>query len=103
MIFIPLLASLLALAFVVFLASDVLKKPRGNATMIEISDAVQTGAKAFLKREYMYISIFVGIVVVIFLVIGARFPETGLNWRTASAFLAGAADGEFDFTDQLAA
>ena len=59
LIAIPFLASFIALAFVFFLVSDVLKAPRGNATMVEISDAIQTGAKAFLKREYSYIAVFI--------------------------------------------
>ena len=90
MLAVPLIASLIALAFVVWLAMDVVKKPRGNATMIEISDAVQTGAKAFLKREYMYISIFVAVLFVVFLILNETNKEVELGWRTASAFVAGA-------------
>ena len=54
----PLAASILALLFVVYLTISLLKKDRGSDRMIEISDAVQEGAKAFLKREYLYVSIF---------------------------------------------
>jgi K(+)-stimulated pyrophosphate-energized sodium pump len=90
MIVVPLIASLIALAAVVWLASDVLKKPRGNALMVEISDAVQTGAKAFLKREYFYIGIFVAIMFVTFLILNETNKEVELGWRTALAFVAGA-------------
>lgn len=89
-ILIPLAASLLALGFVGFLASEVLKKPRGNATMIEISDAIQVGARAFLKREYTYILIFVAVVFFVFLGIDFIYEDVDLGWRTGLAFVAGA-------------
>jgi K(+)-stimulated pyrophosphate-energized sodium pump len=90
----PGVAGVLALLFVVFLVLDVLKRPRGNDLMIEISDAVQVGAKAFLKREYFYISIFV---VVIFVAISAA-PSlvkkediaNSLGWQTGVSFVIGA-------------
>ncbi|TDI84259.1 MAG: hypothetical protein E2O79_03710, partial [Caldithrix sp.] len=53
MISIPVAASLVALAFVVYLIFDVMKKDQGSDRMIQISKAIQEGAKAFLKREYM--------------------------------------------------
>ncbi len=90
MIAIPLTASLLALAFVAWLAADVTRRPRGNATMIEISEAIQTGARAFLRREYFYISLFVAGMVVVFLVLNQLNPEVELGWRTAAAFAFGA-------------
>jgi K(+)-stimulated pyrophosphate-energized sodium pump len=86
----PLLGGVLAMAVVVFLTLDLLKKSRGNATMIEISDAVQTGAKAFLKREYTYILIFVVVIAILFAIAGVVKPETGLGINTAIAFVAGA-------------
>ena len=47
-----------ALAFVVYLIFDVMKKDQGSERMIQISKAIQEGAKAFLKREYIYIGGF---------------------------------------------
>ena len=90
MIWIPIVASLIALIMVVLLAIDVRRKPQGNATMVEISLAIQTGAKAFLKREYSYIAIFVAAICVVFIAIQYWKPDVGIDWRTAAAFVAGA-------------
>ncbi|MCH8332732.1 sodium-translocating pyrophosphatase [Candidatus Sumerlaeota bacterium] len=90
MIWIPIVASLIALIMVVLLAIDVRRKPQGNATMVEISLAIQTGAKAFLKREYSYIAIFVAAIVIVFIAIQYWKPDVGIDWRTAAAFVAGA-------------
>ena len=60
----------------------VLAEDQGNQTMREISQAIQVGAAAFLRREYTYLA---GFVVVVALVIGAF-----LNWQTAVSFVVGA-------------
>ena len=59
---IPIIASLVALGFVVYLSLNVVRQDPGNSRMVEISKAIQEGAKAFLKREYTYIAIFVVII-----------------------------------------
>jgi len=89
-ILIPLIFSVISMAFVVYLALDLLKKPRGNPLMVEISDAIQVGAKAFLRTEYMYISAFVAVVFLVFCGVGVVKPELGLNFRTGLAFIVGA-------------
>ncbi|MCL5269601.1 MAG: sodium-translocating pyrophosphatase [bacterium] len=86
----PLYSGGLAIAVVVLLSLDLLKKSRGNATMIEISIAVQVGARAFLRREYTYILWFVLAVSALIAAGGVWKPETGLSWRTAVAFCVGA-------------
>ena len=53
-----LVAGVSALAFVIYLMKDVMKRDPGNELMQEISGAVQEGARAFLRREYIYITIF---------------------------------------------
>jgi K(+)-stimulated pyrophosphate-energized sodium pump len=86
---VPLIASLVALGFVAFLSFDVLKKDAGNPRMIEISRAVQEGAKAFLKREYMYIASFVAVIAIL-IALAPKFADVGLGWRTSAAFICGA-------------
>src|SRR3990170_8445618 len=62
----------------------VLKQPAGTERMREISRAVQEGAAAYLKRQYLTIA---GVAVVPFLLLG--FYEQ-LGWGTAIGFLIGA-------------
>ena len=89
MISIAVAASLVALAFVVYLIFDVMKKDQGNDRMIQISKAIQEGAKAFLKREYMYIGSFVAVISVL-IALAPQFSDVGLGWRTSVAFICGA-------------
>ncbi len=54
----------IALIYGIFTSSQVLGSPRGNQRMIEVSDAIMEGAKAYLGRQYMTIGI-VGVVVAV--------------------------------------
>ncbi|MFQ6037075.1 MAG: sodium-translocating pyrophosphatase [Candidatus Aminicenantales bacterium] len=73
---------LLGLGFALGLYFLIKRYPRGTEKMIEISEAVHSGAMVFLKREYSYISLFV---VVMFLVLWRLFSVF-----TSLAFLTGA-------------
>ncbi len=79
-----LIASILALIYGVVLIKLVLRLPQGNEKMQEIARAIQTGAKAYLNRQYKTIGI---VAAILFLIIGF-VPQLG--WLTAAGFLIGA-------------
>lgn len=85
---IPLAASLLALVSVVYLAMSVLRKDSGTERMREISHLIQLGAKAFLKREYVYVSLFI-IVIAALIGISPYLADVALSWKTSVAFITG--------------
>jgi K(+)-stimulated pyrophosphate-energized sodium pump len=84
------IASLLALAFVLYLVRYVLSRTQGTEKMAALSRQVQLGALAFLKREYIYVSSFVIVIMILLAVLGALKPEVSLSWKTSVAFLCGA-------------
>ncbi len=70
------IAGIIGLGFVIYLASTVLKNDMGSERVREITSAIEEGALAFLKREYKTLGIFV---VVVFAVL-ALLPDIG--WKT---------------------
>ncbi len=57
---------IIALLFSIFAAWITLKKDKGNTKMQEISDAIRSGASAYLNRQAMTIGIFVVILSILF-------------------------------------
>jgi len=70
-----LLCGLVALAFAMHLTKLVMAAPSGNTKMQEIALAIQEGSKAFLTREYKWLSIFVTVVALL-IAIGMGDPVT---------------------------
>jgi len=85
----PIVASLLALLFVVYLSWDVMRRNPGNERMVQISSMIQAGARAFLRREYSYVAVFV-IVIAMLMAVAPLFSDVELGWRTSLAFAFGA-------------
>lgn len=89
---VPLIAigiSLVALIYAVVLIAAVMKKPTGNAKMMEIAKSIQEGAMAYLNRQSVTILIFaVAIFVVLYLLLPTGQYNNGL--LTGVSFLVGA-------------
>lgn len=81
-LYMPIACGFLALIVMVFIALGVMKKSAGTDKMQEIAKHIEEGAMAFLKKEYVYLSVFI---VVVFIALAVF-----LNIKTAIAFLFGA-------------
>jgi K(+)-stimulated pyrophosphate-energized sodium pump len=62
------IASLISILVGLYFYRYVEKQDSGTETMKEISDAIRVGARAFLKREYTVLFMFVGVVSVLLLI-----------------------------------
>ncbi|MFC1988815.1 sodium-translocating pyrophosphatase [Chloroflexota bacterium] len=78
------ITGIIGLGFVVFLASNVLKNDAGSARVREITSAIEEGAIAFLRREYMTMAVFVVVVFAVLVLV------PGIGWKTGVAYLIGA-------------
>ncbi|MEK7576011.1 MAG: sodium-translocating pyrophosphatase [Patescibacteria group bacterium] len=75
-------ASLISIISAFIIRASIAKKPRGNEKMIEISQAIEDGSKAYLKRQYKTVSV---VAVIIAVLLGIFF-----NITTSLGFLIGA-------------
>ena len=78
---IAIIASLISIVAGILMIQNILKKSKGNEKMQDIANAIQSGAKAFLTRQYKTITY---IAVPLFLILGFA-----INWHTAIAFIVG--------------
>ncbi len=83
LLYVIIFTGLIAVFYSYLLSKQILKASPGNAKMQEIAEAIQIGAKAYLKRQYITISI-VGVVV---LAIVSYFfsPLVGLGYFIGAA------------------
>ena len=84
-LYIALAAGVLALALAGYYTRVVMAAPRGNERMVELSSAIRAGAMAFLKREYIWVSVFVVVMAGLIFV----FLDWGRPWG-AVAYVFGA-------------
>src|SRR5579859_7017095 len=97
---VPIITSLLAIGFALYLVRWVLAKDTGTPEMRKVSDAIFTGAQAFLRRQYRTITllaILAGIAIGILLALispstGTAFGDSrvAIGLRTAVSFFIGA-------------
>ncbi|HMI39731.1 MAG TPA: sodium/proton-translocating pyrophosphatase, partial [Sphingomicrobium sp.] len=71
LIYIAIACGVVALLYGLITAQQIFRAPAGNQRMVEVATAIQEGASAYLRRQYMTITV-VGLVVVllVFLFLG---------------------------------
>ncbi len=62
----------------------ILQQPAGEGKVVEISDQIHKGAMVFMRTEYSYLAVFVGVVALLLLI-------SDLGFATMFSFLVGAA------------
>ena len=75
-------AALISIAFGALMIKKILKFPSGDEKMQEIAKAIQTGAKAYITRQYRTIAY---LAVALFIILGFA-----IDWATAFSFIVGA-------------
>ncbi|MGH8914692.1 MAG: sodium-translocating pyrophosphatase [Acidimicrobiia bacterium] len=90
-LYLALAAGAAALLLAVYYARAVLAAPEGNERIFEIGLAIRQGANAFLRREYLWVSVFVLVMAALI----ATFLDWGRPWGAIAyafgALLTGAA------------
>ena len=91
-----LVISLVALVFAYYLVREVLAAPEGSPKMRGIATAIQVGAKAYLRRQFRTVAVFMAIItVLLFFALpvpeDAAHSEFALRFGRSLAFLLGAA------------
>nr|NIW09269.1 sodium-translocating pyrophosphatase [Gammaproteobacteria bacterium] len=74
------LAALASIVVAAYLFVYVNKQDSGTAKMREIAGAIQEGANAFLKREFMYLAVFVAVVATVLAIFLPNGPIMGVAY-----------------------
>lgn len=82
MIFIPIIAGSIGILYAAWTITRVIAKPEGDLKMVEIARAIEVGAKAYLKRQYITVAYIAGVIFALLLIF--------LGLKIAIGFLAGA-------------
>src|SRR5688500_14925493 len=78
----PVIVSVFAIAFVVFLVMQIQSAPVAKDKAIEITKAIQEGANAFMKRQYKTVAVVAAILFIALWIF--------MGWEMALGFLIGA-------------
>jgi len=92
MLFMIPIAAVVALIFALYFFRNIWSRDKGTPDMQKISDAIETGAMAYLRRQYKTIGIISIILAVIIAVVGLTGGTIAnyINYKVAVAFLIGA-------------
>ncbi len=80
---VPIVLGVIGLLAALIVYRAVLSFPEGTGKVADIANQIHRGALVFMRREYMYLMIFV-------VVVGLAILVSDLGWRTTVAFLVGA-------------
>lgn len=85
------IAAIVAVVFALYFFRYIWSKDKGTPEMQAISDAIETGAMAYLRRQYKTIGI-ISIVIAVIIALAGLAPNFAdyLNYKVAIAFLIGA-------------
>jgi K(+)-stimulated pyrophosphate-energized sodium pump len=86
LLLIAIACGLLAVLYGIFTSRQVLNAPTGNQRMVEVADAIQEGASAYLRRQYTTISV-VGVIVAV--IVGIFLGLTSAIGFVIGALLSG--------------
>ncbi len=94
-IYIALIAGILSIIMAIVFARKVMKEDPGNERMVEVAGYIESGANTFLKRQYMTLIVFVGVLAVALFFLPSPLEGEGrilkfLNWEQSVAYLIGA-------------
>ncbi len=86
------LSGVIAILFGLAITYWLLKQPKGEKEVSDLSDRIYSGAMTFLNTEYKYLSVFVIIITLVLLTLSDAWLEavTAMPWQTAPAFVGGA-------------
>ncbi|MXW64871.1 MAG: sodium-translocating pyrophosphatase [Bacteroidetes bacterium SB0662_bin_6] len=87
-VFLVLASGFLALAYAFLRTRWIGRQSTGTEKMVEIAGYIADGARAFLRREYRVLSVFVVVVAVFLAVVNMAAPDT--SWLIAVSFVTGA-------------
>jgi len=90
LLIIPVIISILSLAFAGYLVTWIRKQGMGSAKMQEIYEAIKKGANAFLKRQYKTIAVMAVILALILFSVYALNGKWASGLQVSLAFLLGA-------------